>query len=89
MNEAGEGHSTGRYTLEALCEYFSVSMHRFDPYNSHEFWYSLFNFKTFNLLTVTSVDLWSDIIAMDYPSPHILRLYIALFRIKRQYTLNV
>ncbi len=49
---------------------------------------------------VTSVDLWSDIIAVDYPSPHILRLYIhsvcepharlvtngmiALFRIKRQ-----
>ncbi len=28
---------------------------------------------------VTSVDLWSDLIAMDYPSPYILRLYIALF----------
>ncbi len=28
------------------------------------------------------MDLWSDIIAMDYPSPHILRLYKALFRIK-------
>ena len=28
---------------------------------------------------VTSVDLWSDIIAMEYPSPHILPLYIALF----------
>ncbi len=25
---------------------------------------------------VTSVDLWSDIIAMEYPSPHVLRLYI-------------
>ncbi len=33
---------------------------------------------------VTSVDLWSNIIAMDYPSPRILCLYIALFRIKRQ-----
>ncbi len=32
---------------------------------------------------VTSVDLWSDIIAMDFPSPHIRHLYIALFRIKR------
>ncbi len=28
---------------------------------------------------VTSVDLWSNIIAMEYPSPHILRLYVALF----------
>ena len=35
---------------------------------------------------VTSVDLhvWSDIIVVEYPSPHILRLYTALFRIKRQ-----
>ena len=28
---------------------------------------------------VTSGDPWSDIIAMDYPPPHILRLYVALF----------
>ena len=43
--------------------------------------------KTPDLLTVTSVDLWSDIIAMEYPSPHILRLYIALFLKKN--TVNV
>ncbi len=39
---------------------------------------------------VTSVDLWSDIIAMEYPLQHILRLLNALFlcKIKRQCLLS-
>ena len=35
--------------------------------------------NTGSLNYVTSVDLWSNIIAMEYPSPHILHLYIAPF----------
>ena len=43
------------------------------------FWIPVRKFSDWSLENETSVDLWSDITAMEYPSPHILRLLYSSF----------
>ncbi len=45
--------------------------------------------KLTSLDYVTSVDLWSDKIAMESPLQHILRLLNALFLCKNKKTVNI
>ncbi len=84
--------------LDLLCSFkitLNFGKHIVSPHLARNIWNHLahsycppivFGFNPSSLDYVTSVDLWSDIIAMEYPSQHILCLLKALFlcKMKRQ-----